>query len=176
MMVRNFLWVLMSGLLWTACKTADSNPVAPEYVIKGILLFDFNAQAMGKVGTPDDDILEANDVELNIFPNPARESFSFYFLSRNNADTAFTYKISHVAYPAAPDSILIYDGTPYRTVLPVVVENKGKAGQEVLKASIALDRDRSEKTIEIKDFPKGFYRLFVETNTSTRLRVAFYKY
>lgn len=178
-MVRNFLLVLMSGLLWAACKTGDSNPVAPEYVIRGLLFFDYNALAVGKAGQPDDS-LQVDRSKITFYPNPAKEHLSFIFTTRNTQTTSVTYKITHVLYPDAPDSLKVYYDYPISTMIPVTAENKAQVGQQVVRGTKIIPADtgwRSARVfIETKNYAKGFYRLFVETNTSTRLRVAFYKY
>lgn len=177
------LLLLVTLLALGACKKEPGcdikpPPIPPEYAIKGLLFFDINALPAGKTGQPDD-TLEASKVKLNPFPIPITEEFRFAISTRNTQDTAFTYRIAHVSYPAAPDSLRIYEGFPQRFAVPVIVENQWELTREATRGEQIIPEVAGQRsriiTVNTSGYLRGFYRLFIETNTGVRLRVAFYK-
>ncbi len=170
--------VLIFSLFLVACKKNDADVPNSDYVLKGLLCSDINSIRLGMVGRSDDSI-RTDSLDLIVFPNPVDGLIAFNVRSREAHTTTFKYILTHALYPDAPDSILLKrNGSS--VAYPVVVENNTLTGQEVVRATALLDGDTGWRykgvVIKMAGQPKGFYRLFIETNTGTKLRMGLYKY
>lgn len=172
----NYRLLLALPAFLIACK--KERMPDPAFILKGLYLYDYNAQVAGKVGQPDD-VLKTDSNEICPYPNPIGESLNLVFFTHQKSEVPFTYRIVHAGYPDAPDSFQASYILQNTLTYPFIVENSNREGEEVLKGTKSITADTGSRgqtfTFPMANNPKGFYRLFIETQAGEKLHFGIYK-
>ncbi len=120
--------------------------------IKGVSLRTVDANPAGIVGTPD---IHTEDTAFSLiaYPNPAVNSIGVYI---KNTDVAGQLRIRlfHVWFADAPAT--------------AIIENKALVGTWSRDITVALPVTSGfTYQIDVADLPRGFYRLYAETDKGT---------
>jgi hypothetical protein len=165
--------MLLASLLFTAllistnsCKKEDK--INEDYVIKGVNFYDINAFPIGKIGVPDNHT-SADSISLVLYPVPCHDVITIGFRLKNKAPLKITRSIIHVSYPGAPANVNINN-----TDIPVVVENGNLVGNVAIKDSFEIEPPAQQDgskwfATDVSSLPKGFYKVYIETNTGVKL-------
>ncbi|HRO42020.1 MAG TPA: hypothetical protein PL009_04265 [Flavipsychrobacter sp.] len=155
-MKKCFLALLTSLLFLSihSCKKENENEPPKEYIISGLDLFDINGQPMGRIGMQDNNII-SDSFFMAAFPVPCSDNFSVALGSNYLDSISLNYKLVHVIYPDAPDSVF--------SSYPIVINNAHLVGQTASTGSITIEK-KYNLHFQTEKLPSGFYRLFVENS------------